>query len=307
MHVLITGISGAIGRGVARRLVAAGHTVVGIDRRPWPDPPAGVVVYNADIRKRPAEDVFRNERPDAMIHMATVAGVTRNLDDRARINMVGTQRLLECCHEWGVRQVVFVGRHTVYGAAVDAPLYLTEDDPSLGGTTFPELADLIAADLHAASALWRYPEMTTSILRCVYTLGPSRRGTLAGYLAGPRVPMILGFDPLFHFMHEEDVERAIVLALEHNLRGVYNVAGPQPLPLSSLIRRAGRTPVPMPGPLFRVLQGHAGFSSLSANAARHVMFPIVIDGSRFRAATGFEPLHDELNTVDAFRWSDRDA
>ena len=49
--------------------------------------------------------------------------------------------------------------------------------------------------------------------------------------------MVMGFDPLFHFMHEDDSARAIVMALETKLRGVYNVAGPPPVPLSVLCER----------------------------------------------------------------------
>ena len=63
---------------------------------------------------------------------------------------------------------------------------------------------------------------------------------------GKRVPMVLGFDPLFQFLHEDDMVRAILLTLEKRPRGVYNVAGPQPLPLSRVVREAGRVPVPLP-------------------------------------------------------------
>ena len=52
MKVLITGITGALGKMVAELLTARGHTVLGLDRRPWPDAPAGVTMFQADIRKR---------------------------------------------------------------------------------------------------------------------------------------------------------------------------------------------------------------------------------------------------------------
>ena len=84
--------------------------------------------------------------------------------------------------------------------------------------------------------------------------GPSNHGTLAGFLRGKRVPMVLGFDPLFQFLHEDDVVRAIVLTLDKRPRGVFNVAGPQPLPLSRVVREAGRAPFPLPE---FVLSGHA--------------------------------------------------
>ena len=157
MKVLITGIAGNIGRMVAQRLLDAGHEVVGIDRRPWYHPPDGIKVFQHDIRKRPAEDVFRTQRPDAMIHMATVTHLTHRSEDRFRINLGGTQAVWNHCHTYGVKRAIFVGRHTYYGAAPDSPLYHTEDEPPLGGASFRELADLVAADLYAGSALWRWP------------------------------------------------------------------------------------------------------------------------------------------------------
>ncbi|MCA9558017.1 MAG: NAD-dependent epimerase/dehydratase family protein [Myxococcales bacterium] len=303
MKVLITGISGALARHVAVRLVDAGHTVLGIDRRPWPDAPSGITVFDTDVRKRPAEDVFRSHRPEAVVHMATVTHLTTRREERYRINLGGTRSVLDHCHDYGVEHVVFVGRHTIYGAASDAPLYRTEAEPPLAGTTFPDLADLVAADLYAGSALWRFPQMRTAVLRIVYTLGPSKRGTLAGFLRGPRVPRVLGFDPLFHFLHEHDAADAIVLALQHRLNGVFNVAGPQPVPLTTLIEATGRVDLPLPEPILARALGHFGLPYLPRGSMAHLKYPVVIDASSFRAATGFTPAFDEVQVMDGFRWT----
>jgi UDP-glucose 4-epimerase len=303
MKVLITGISGKLGRTVAEMLVEGDHDVLGIDRRPWPDAPDGVDMFSADIRKRPAEDVFRTRRPDAVVHMATVTHFTSSTEERYRINLRGTRAVFDHCHNYGVSRAIFVGRHTVYGAASDAPLYYTEDEPPLAVSTFPELADMVAADLFAGSALWRYPEMDTCVLRLCYTLGPSRRGTLANYLAGPRVPTVMGFDPLYQFMHDRDAAHAICMAMEEDLRGVYNVAGPQPVPLSLLIDVTGRTNVPLPEPLVKHALGRFGLPDLPDGAVPHLKYPVVVDDSAFREKTGFEPHFDEVKTMEAFRWA----
>jgi UDP-glucose 4-epimerase len=303
MKVLITGVSGTLARGVAHRLVRRGYEVIGIDKRPWPDAPDGVQMHRADIRKRPAEDVFRACRPDALIHMATVTHLTADVEERYRINLGGTRKLFEYCHKYGVKQAVFVGRHTVYGAIPDSPLYHTEDEPPLAGAQFKELADLVAADLYAGSALWRWPQIDTSVLRLCYFLGPSRRGTLAAFLSKKRVPLVLGFDPLFQFMHEWDAEEAIALAVEKKLRGVYNVAGPNPVPLSTLCRETGRTPVSIPEPLYASVLGRFGFPDLPSDAISHIKYPIVIDNASFLAATGFEPSYTARQTMEGFRWN----
>lgn len=301
MKVLVTGAAGKVGRLVVMRLLAGGHQVVGIDRRPWPAAPEEVELHQVDIRKRAAEDVFRHTRPEAVVHMATVTHLTVRSEDRDRINLHGTRAVWEACHRHGVKRAVFVGRHTYYGAGHDSPLYHGEDDPPMAVTSFPELADLVAADLYAGSALWRYPDIDTAVLRICYTLGPSRTGTLAAFLRGPRVPTVLGFDPLFQFLHEEDAAEAIALTLEKSLRGVFNVAGPEPMPLSLLIRLSGRSQVPVPELMFRFLLGRFGLPRLPPGALMHVKYPVVVDAGLFRSRAGFVPRHSADDTVRAFR------
>jgi UDP-glucose 4-epimerase len=303
MKALVTGISGAMGRMVARRLLEAGYEVIGIDRRPWPDAPRGVEMIRADIRKRDAEDVFRTRKPTAVIHMATVTHFTASFEERYRINLNGTRSIFDHCHTYGVENIVFVGRATVYGAAPDSALYHTEDDPPLAASTFPELSDLVAADLYAGSSLWRWPEITTTVLRMVYTLGPSRYGTLANFLGNQRVPMVWGFDPLYQFMHEEDAARAVVAALQKNIKGVFNVAGPAPVPLSILCKATDKKAAHIPEILFESVIGRFGLAKLPPGAVNHVKYPVVVDGSMFQKVTGFTHEYDEVQTMEAFRWA----
>jgi len=286
---------------LAERLLEKGHEVIGIDRRPFRDAPAAVEVHQLDIRKRAAEEVFRRVRPQAVIHMATVTHLVQQSEDRYRINLGGTRAVFEHSAAYGVEHVVFVGRHTYYGAAADSPLFHVEDEPPMGLSSFPELADLVAADLYAGSALWRHPSFATSVLRMVYTLGPTGHGTLATFLRGSRVPTILGYDPLFHFMHEEDVVSALVTSLDARPRGVFNVAGPQPVPLSVIIKETGRTNIPVPGPLLSAALGRFGLPRLPRGALEHIRYPITVDASAFKRATGWTHAIDERAAMRSYR------
>ena len=73
-----------------------------------------------------------------LIHLATVTHLTHRSKDRYRINLGGTQSVFNHCDAYGLKQAVFVGRHTYYGAAPDSPLYHTETEPPMAGHTFPE-------------------------------------------------------------------------------------------------------------------------------------------------------------------------
>ena len=301
MKVLVMGIAGGVAREVALKLHQRGHEVFGMDRRPWRDAPKGLEVYEMDLRKRAAEDVFRRRKPDCVLHMATVNALTASGEERSRMNLGGTRAVFEHSLQHGVKRVVFAGRHTYYGAGPDSPLYHTEEEPPQALGSFPELADLVAADLYAANALWRNPELTTTVLRLCYTLGPTRQGTLASFLRGKRVPLVAGFDPLFQYLYEDDAAEALALAVEKGPRGIFNVAGPNPLPLSFIARGTGRTPVPVPEPLLRRMLGRFGLPYLPRGAVDHIKFPIVVDGSAFRKATGFAHGVDEVETLRRFR------
>lgn len=300
MKVLIPGISTPIARLFARRLAERGDQVVGIDRRGWPDAPPGIEVHKVDVRKRAAEDVFRKFHPDAVVHMATVSHFAEVTEERYRINLGGTQAVFEHCRTYGVPHVVFVGRHTFYGAGAGSPLYHVEDEPPLALASFPELADLVAADLHASNALWRVPDMVTTVLRLCYTLGSTGHGTLAGFLRGKRVPTVAGFDPLFQFMHESDVVHALELAIDHRPRGVFNVAGPPPVPLSMIIRETGRTRIPLPETLMAAMFGRFGLPRLARGAIEHLKYPVIVDTTAFRKATAFVHATDETAAMRSF-------
>jgi UDP-glucose 4-epimerase len=300
MKVMIPGASSPIARLVAEALVREGHSVIGVDRRPWASPPPGVEVHALDIRKRAAEDLFRKLRPDAVIHMATVTHLVASTEERYRINLGGTRAVFEHASHYGVEHVIFVGRHTYYGAGADQALYHCEEDPPMAVSTFPELADLVAADLYACQSLWRHTSLATTVLRFVYALGPTGHGTLASFLKGQRVPVVFGFDPLFQFMYERDVASAICAALRQRVRGVYNVAGPQPLPLSLIVRETGRQRVPLPEAAFQLMRGRFGLPRLPPGAVQHIKHPVVIDDSVFRKTTGWTHEANEMRCLAEF-------
>jgi UDP-glucose 4-epimerase len=106
---------------------------------------------------------------------------------------------------------------------------------------------------------------------------------------------------MFQFLYEADAAMALVLAAEKRLRGIFNVAGPNPLPLSMIARETGRTPVPVPQPLLTRMLGRFGLPYLPRGALDHIKFPILVDASAFKKATGFAHEVDEVETLRRFR------
>jgi UDP-glucose 4-epimerase len=289
--VLITGIAGGQGRLIARRLGGT-FALSGVDRVPWEDHPPEIPVHILDLRKRKMEDIFRTERPDAVVHHAFIRHFRAEPRVRHEVNVLGTKRLLEYCVTYGVKRVVVLSSSYVYGALPDNPYYVDEEYPLNVSRTYPEVRDLAEVDTLCSAFLWRHPEVATTIFRPVATLGPSVSSTMARYLRQGYVPMIMGFDPMTQFIHEDDVAEAVAVALEKGTHGVYNVVGPGAVPLSVAVRETGGTALPIPEPLARLVFGRLfqlGLYHTPPGAIDFVKYPCTLDGRRFRAATGFRP------------------
>jgi UDP-glucose 4-epimerase len=111
---------------------------------------------------------------------------------------------------------------------------------------------------------------------------------------------VLGFDPMVQLIHEDDVARALVLALKPGLRGVFNVTGPGEVPLSAVLHALGRRPIPVPHPLVRPLLRRAfraRLTSFPPEEIDHVQYLCVVDGSRFVREAGWAPQHTLRGTI----------
>ena len=290
--VLLTGIAGGQGRLVARRLLE-GYEVCGVDRVPWEGRPRGVTVHQVDLRKKKFEDVVRTEQPTAIVHMGFIRHFRTDPRLRHDVNVRGTKQLLDHCIHYGVQQLVVLSSGYVYGAFPENPYNMDEDHPLSASRSYPEIRDLVEVDTLATAFIWKYPHIRTCVLRPVNVLGYYVHSMIGEYLRQPRVPTMMGFDPMMQFIHEEDICEAIALALEHGLQGVFNVVGPGAVPLHTAIRETGGRAVPLPEPIVRPLFDRLfrlGLWPYPAGAIDYLKYPVTLDGSRFVEATGFKPL-----------------
>jgi UDP-glucose 4-epimerase len=301
--LLITGISGGQGRLLASRVVDA-YEVAGTDRVPWDGHPKNIRVYTVDVLKKKFEDVFRQERPHAVVHLGQIRHFRGGAERRHEVNVLGTKRVLEFCAKYDVKQLVVVSSSYVYGALPENPYFLDEDSPLNSSRTYPEMRDLVEMDSLTTAHLWKYPQMATAILRPVNTLGTHVHSSIVAYLKLGWVPTILGFNPMTQFVHEEDLTEAIALTLEKKLRGVFNVTGPGEVPLKVAIHETGGTPVPLPELVARTLFGRLfqlGLFHTPPGAIDYIKYPCTVAGKRFVEATGFKPLFSLDETFASIR------
>lgn len=297
--VVVTGISGNLGRTLAK-LLHKHERIIGIDRRPFAGRPKDVEMYELDLRKKKAEDVFRKNEVRAVIHMGIMHDPRMSEEEHHSFNVVGTTRLLEYCAKYGVKKVVVLSSANVYGPSPDNSNFLTEDAPLMAASRFSGVRDLIEVDMLAHGFFWKHPDIETVILRPVHIVGPTIKNAPSNYLRLRRPWMLAGFDPMVQLIHVEDVARAMVAALRPEPKGVYNIVGPGEVPLSAVMRELGNTPIPVPHPVARPLLGML-FKYRLANfpppELDHIQFLCAVDGSRWVRDVTWKPHHSMRDTI----------
>src|SRR4029077_18726039 len=85
-----------------------------------------------------------------------------------------------------------------------------------------------------------------TLLRFANVVGTDIVTPITKALQLPVVPCILGFDPLFQFVEEDDVVRSIEFVTRAMLPGIYNVAGDGRLPWSEVASICSKRLAAMP-------------------------------------------------------------
>jgi UDP-glucuronate 4-epimerase len=192
MLIFVTGAAGFIGSHLSERLCGRGDEVIGLDNfdgfyarsvkernletlRRTP----GFKLTEGDIRS--ADDLARalgGRRPDAIVHLAALAGVRPSLADPARyadVNVTGTQRITDMALANGVGRLVFGSSSSVYGRDSVPPF--KESDPCLTPVS-PYAATKRANELMLFSA-HHVHGLDVTCLRFFTVYGPRQRPDLA--------------------------------------------------------------------------------------------------------------------------------
>jgi UDP-glucuronate 4-epimerase len=190
MKVLVTGGAGFIGSNLVDQLLAEGHTLSVLDDFNDFYAPAikranvaaislHAPVYEADIRDPEAVDrVVREQKPDAIIHLAARAGVRPSIKEPKLYidtNITGTWNLLEAARLHSVPRFVSASSSSVYGVIKTAPF---SEDMLINQTISPYAATKMATEQFCSNYSHLYGLRTIS-LRFFTVYGPRQRPDLA--------------------------------------------------------------------------------------------------------------------------------
>jgi nucleoside-diphosphate-sugar epimerase len=282
MKVFLAGATGAIGKRLVPRLVAAGHDVVGMSRsadnaRALLRAGADAVVADGLNRVAVMQAVMRSE-PDAVIHeMTALTGMTnlRNFDKAFtltnRLRTEGTDHLLEAARAAGARRFIAQSFGNWYEHA--GPAAQTEEDP-LEHTPPAHQRQSFTAVRHLEREVAGADDLVGVVLRYGGLYGPgsgfSPTGEIAPLLRKRRFPIIGDGGGVWSFVHVDDAATATVAALERGETGIYNICDDDPAPVTEwlpALARALDAPPPRHVPVWlgRIAGGEVAVAMMIKN------------------------------------------
>jgi UDP-glucose 4-epimerase len=254
-RVLVTGATGYLGGLTVQGLVAAGHTVVGVDvRDPVDALPAGVVWRRLDVRDGALVELVREHGIDAVVHLAAIVEPPAGMSETQvrDIDVGGTSNVLDACIAAGVEHLTVTSSGAAYGYhPSNAGTWLTEDAPLRGHDRFAYSANKRDVEALLATARREYPQLAQLVLRPGTILGTSTRNLITALFERRVVLDLAGVDVPFVFILDTDVVAAIVRGVGERRAGVYNLAGDGVVTLEDVAAQLGKRRAPLPVPILR--------------------------------------------------------
>src|SRR5262245_2392557 len=303
MKVLVTGGAGFIGSHLVDRLVQEGHEVIVVDnlytgkRR---NINRAARFYKLDIQSWRVERIFRNERPNVVMHLAAQMDVRKSVEDPmfdAQVNVLGTLNILQQSVKHGVRKIVFSSSGgAIYG---EQELYPAPETHPLKPLSPYGLSKLCGEQY--LSYFQRIGGLQVVSLRYANVYGPRQdpegeAGVVAIFiqkLLNNEQPVINGNGRQTRdFVYVEDVVEANLAVMGSETESVYNVGTGVETSVNDL---------------FRIVVQHTGSpcKEVHGPAKKGEQLRSVIDSSKLRQELSWEPrmaLTEGLKrTVEFFR------
>jgi len=303
MKVLVTGGAGFIGSHICDRLGEAGHELVILDDLSTghvENLNPGARFYQMDLNSPWLDELFRIEKPEAVVHQAAQASVRRSVEDPlfdARVNVLGITGLLQASVRHGVRRFLFASTGgALYGDADVTPT--PEEYPTL--PVSPYGASKLAGEVYLRT-FHALHGLSYAALRYANVYGPRQdphgeAGVVAIFarrlLAGEPTRINGDGRQTRDFVFVRDVAEANALALESGEVGSFNVGTGKESDINTVFailkRLTGSEQPEQHGPPLRGEQKRS-----------------VVDASKLMEKLGWVPKTDLesglLATVDYFR------
>ena len=301
-RVLVTGAAGAVGRALLDELAGGAHEVIATDLRVF-DLPEGMRFAALDVRGGDADAVIGRERPDVVIHLASmVAPTTREIAHA--VDVVGSRNVLAACLRHGVKRLVVTSSGAAYGYHADNAVPLTESAPIRGNAEFPYADHKRQVEEMLAEARASHPGLEQVVLRVGTVLGAGLENQITALFHKPRMLAVRGSESPFVFIWTRDLARVLKCAISGGVPGIFNVAGDGALSIGDLARALGKPVLRLPAWLLRLGLGIAHplrLSRYGPNQVRFLQYRPVLDNTALKTRFGYTPEKTSAEVFDLWR------
>jgi UDP-glucose 4-epimerase len=246
--------------------------------------------------------LLRSHRIDALYHLAFLFSPIEDAAFAHELEVIGTLQVLSAVAAAGIGRLVVPSLTAVYGARPGAAAFLEESTSLSGAPQSRFVQDKVEVERQLSAFRRAHPDTRVVVLRFAPILGPSVDNPVTRLLRTPVVPTMLGFDPLWQVVHEQDAARALHLSLQAKVDGVFNVVGKGVVSLSGMVKLAGGAVLPLPAPVargaIRALNA-TGALGVPTSLLDFIRFSWVADGRRAARSLGFEAHYDARQAVGA--------
>lgn len=306
-RVLVTGLGTFWGGLVAKELEAdpSVDVIIGLDTVGPTIELERTEYVRTDANYSILNRIVRATQVDTIVHTFLVVDSTSETQKSMHeTNVIGTMNLFAAASapESSVRHVIVKSSAFVYGTDAQDPNCFSEDSQRSRRPDTKVEQSLEQVEGYVRDYAMDNPHVVVTLLRYANVIGPRISTPLSRALTRPLVPCLGGFDPRFQWVHEDDVVRSILFAVDHELAGVYNVAGDGMIPWSEAAAICHRRRYPLPPFGAELLSWPLrlfGGVDLPEEFLGLLRYGRGVDNSRLKRA-GFEYLYTSAGALEAF-------
>ncbi|OXM45206.1 NAD-dependent epimerase/dehydratase family protein [Amycolatopsis alba] len=290
MKVAVTGATSDFGAAILPALCADPEIdeVIGLGRRPPRLCHPKLRSRRLDVRSPELAGVF--DGCEAVLHLAFVVEEIRDKAEIHDINLRGSRNVIDSAARAGVERLVVASSVNAYGVG-DLPKLVDEDVFPSGSPDHYYFYDKAEVEHYAEWWLRRHPgEMAIALLRSPYVIGPSFGNDGIDALTAPVLMLPEAGRAGYQFLHQRDLADAFHRAAKLSLVGPYNLGTQDWISARDLARMHGQLLAGVPEkPARRIADVLFRLGLFPASGQWVVPGDTCVDGSRFRAATGWAP------------------
>lgn len=294
MNIAITGISGYVGTKLLNHLdgINGVQKIIGIDTREPRLNTAKLKFYRRDVRE-PFADLLAENAVVTAIHLAFILRPTHQTVAARQVDIEGTKNLVSACRQAGVKHILYLSSHTVYGARKDNPMPLTEESPLRPVAGFQYSRDKVEAERILRDFGESNPDVSLTILRSCPVIGPNAVGSATTIMFQPVIMIgVAGYDPSLQFVHEDDLTSILGTFIIRPKEGTYNVASDGVLKYSEVAGLLEKRLLKLPGKLLELAIAFSWAAHLQsaspAGGLEFIKYPPVVSTDRLKRELDFK-------------------